>query len=230
METQHLVRLHPVPHPSAQVHRAGFGLDHPYIEQCWAPLLGPTSTLLLRRLPVLWHEHEHVEIEIGELARSLGLGASTGRHGSLQHTLDRLVRFRFADSEEPLDLEGVHRGGASPDPTTRSAAAVVPEPPRAPPRRAPRPSRAASRHTEPPDRRCRPPRSPQPTQPSRPSRPEPAPMNLTVASTTPLIVACRAHARATAHVASTRPSTKHTLAGSPPGNLRCSRFAQESRS
>ena len=219
MEPQHLVRLHPVAHPSAQVHRAGFGLDHPYIEQCWAPLLGPTSTLLLRRLPVLWHEHEHVEIEIGELARSLGLGASTGRHGSLQHTLDRLVRFRFADSEEPLDL--------------RVFTEVAPVPTRQLDRL---PQWCQNRHvhllgehldrlaqqhghTEPPERRCRPPRSPQPTQPDRPSRPEPAPMNLTVASTTPLTVACRTHARATAHVASTHPSTKHTLAGTPPGHL-----------
>ncbi len=117
METNHLVRLHAVAHPSAQVHRAGFGLDHPYIEQCWAPLLGPTSVLLLRRLPVLWQAHAHVEIEIGELARSLGLGASTGRHGSLQRTLDRLVRFHFAVSEGPLDL-GVFTE-APPVPTRR---------------------------------------------------------------------------------------------------------------
>lgn len=104
METNQLVRLHAVPHPSAPVRQAGFPLDHPYIEQCWAGLIGPTSVLLLRRLPVLWRENVSVEVELEDLAGSLGLGRSTGRNGSLQRTLDRLVRFRFAAVEGPADL------------------------------------------------------------------------------------------------------------------------------
>jgi len=104
VETNQLVRLHAVPHPSAPVRQAGFPLDHPYIEQCWAGLIGPTSVLLLRRLPVLWRENVSVEVELEDLAGSLGLGRSTGRNGSLQRTLDRLVRFRFAAVEGPADL------------------------------------------------------------------------------------------------------------------------------
>ena len=104
METTQPVRLHAVPHPSAPVRQAGFPLDHPYVEQCWAPVIGPTSVLLLRRLPVLWRESLSVEVELEELSGSLGLGHSTGRNGSLQRTLDRLVRFRFAVVEGPADL------------------------------------------------------------------------------------------------------------------------------
>lgn len=104
MDTNQLVRLHAVPHPSAPVRQAGFPLDHPYIEQCWASLIGPTSVLLLRRLPVLWRENVSFEVSLEDLAGSLGLGRSTGRNGSLQRTLDRLVRFRFAAAEGPGDL------------------------------------------------------------------------------------------------------------------------------
>ena len=104
METNQVVRLHAVPHPSAPVRQAGFPLDHPYIEQCWAPVIGPTSVLLLRRLPVLWRENLSVEVSLEELAGSLGLGRSTERNGSLHRTLDRLVRFRFAAAQGPADL------------------------------------------------------------------------------------------------------------------------------
>lgn len=39
METNQLVRLYAVPHPSAPVRQAGFPVDHPYAEQCWARLV-----------------------------------------------------------------------------------------------------------------------------------------------------------------------------------------------
>ena len=105
METSHVLRLHGVPHPAAPVRQAGFPLDHPYVEQCWAPVIGPTSVLLLRRLPVLWREGMSIEVEVDELAGSLGLGNSSGRHGAMRRTLDRLARFRFAEFAGPADLE-----------------------------------------------------------------------------------------------------------------------------
>lgn len=105
METSRALRLHGVPHPSAPVRQAGFPLDHAYVEQCWTPVIGPTSVLLLRRLPVLWRESMSVEVDLHDLAGSLGLGNSSGRHGSMQRTLDRLERFRFAAFSSPSDLE-----------------------------------------------------------------------------------------------------------------------------
>ena len=105
METQRVIRLHGVPHPQPQVRQVGFPIDHAYIEQCWAPIIGPTSVLLLRRLPVLWREGMTAEVDVADLAQSLGLGNSTGRSGTMQHTLQRLERFRFASCSGPAELE-----------------------------------------------------------------------------------------------------------------------------
>lgn len=105
METERVIRLHGVPHPQPQVHQVGFPLDHAYVEQCWAPVIGPTSVLLLRRVPALWREGMPAEVDVAELAQSLGLGNSTGRSGTMQHTLERLERFRFASFSGPDDLD-----------------------------------------------------------------------------------------------------------------------------
>ena len=100
----HLV-VHPVPHPNRAVHQAGFGLDHPYIERCWAPVVGPSSVLLLRRFPELWRDAVPASVDFDEFSRTLGLGRSTGRHSKLARTIDRLVTFGFARRAEDGSLE-----------------------------------------------------------------------------------------------------------------------------
>jgi hypothetical protein len=102
---EQVLRLHGVSHPSPEVHQAGFPLDHPYIEQCWTGVLGPTCTLLLRRFPTLWRQALSVEVQSGEFARSLGLGDSTGRTGQLFKTLRRLERFGFVVADGPGDWD-----------------------------------------------------------------------------------------------------------------------------
>jgi hypothetical protein len=97
--------VHPAPHPSFEVHRAGFGLDHPYLELCWAPVLGPSSVLLLRRIPSLWQESAPVEVDLTELGAQLGLGGGAGRHSPMARTVERIVRFRFATWSQPSALE-----------------------------------------------------------------------------------------------------------------------------
>lgn len=96
MERDQVITLNPVSHPDRRVRQVGFGLSDPYLEQCWSALVGPSSTLLLRRLPELWEQQKPAQIEASELARTLGLGVGSGKHSPLAHTLDRLVRFRFA--------------------------------------------------------------------------------------------------------------------------------------
>jgi hypothetical protein len=99
--TEHLPEqrlvIHARPHPDFEVQRAGFPLDHRYVEQCWAPVIGPSSTLLLRRLPWLWRAGTTVNVEVGDLGRSLGLGAGTRRNSIIGRTLERIVAFRFAE-------------------------------------------------------------------------------------------------------------------------------------
>ena len=72
----------------------GFAPRSMYVEMCWLPLLGPTTTLLYRRLGS-WAEHnpDGVTIDLGQLAVGLGLGMKLGRHSQLMRSLDRLDRF-----------------------------------------------------------------------------------------------------------------------------------------
>ncbi len=107
MEPHQIITLNPVSHPDRQVRRVGFDLTDPYVEQCWAPLIGPSSTMLLRRLPELWSTQEPAEVEASEFSRSIGLRSSVGKNSPLVRTLDRLVRFKFARpgaSEHELDV------------------------------------------------------------------------------------------------------------------------------
>ncbi len=102
--TPEVLDLHAVPHPSAPVRQAGFPLDHPYLEHCWTPVIGPSSVLLLRRCPWLWREAAPARIPTEDLARQLGLGTGTGRSSPVWHTIQRVVRFRFAAMAAPGEL------------------------------------------------------------------------------------------------------------------------------
>lgn len=97
--------LHARPHPDLEVQRAGFPLDHRYVEQCWAPVIGPTSTLLLRRLPWLWRAGTTVAVSMADLGQSLGVGSGTGRSSMIVRTLDRLVKFGFATPSGSGELD-----------------------------------------------------------------------------------------------------------------------------
>jgi hypothetical protein len=105
MQSPSTLILSPVAHPDPRVHRAGFGLDHPYLERCWLPVLGPTSVLLLRRMPTLWQRDPAIGVPVDELASVLGLGRGTGRHSPVWRTVDRLARFGFANRLAENELE-----------------------------------------------------------------------------------------------------------------------------
>lgn len=96
MERDRILQFTPVDHPDARVQRVGFDLTDPYVEQCWSAVIGPSSTLLLRRLPTLWVERVPAELSAVDLSRSLGLGAGLGKRSRLADTLDRLVYHRLA--------------------------------------------------------------------------------------------------------------------------------------
>lgn len=106
MSEPNVLVVHATAHPVPQVHRAGFPLDHPYVERCWAPVLGPSSILLLRRMPTLFKQAPSVGIPLDELAQSLGLGLGTGRNSPIWRTLERVVHFRFAawSGDRELDV------------------------------------------------------------------------------------------------------------------------------
>lgn len=105
MEAAPHLSIYPAAHPRMDVHRAGFPLDHDYLEQCWTPVLGPSSVLLLRRVSYLWREVTPAELTTSDLGAQLGLSRGTGRNSPANRTLDRIVRFGFADWSGPSTLD-----------------------------------------------------------------------------------------------------------------------------
>ena len=75
----------------------GFDPRSPYCERFWLPTLGPTALLLMRRFAVCFDEHpDGTEVDLAELAQSLGLSPATGPNGAIGRTLGRLGQFDLA--------------------------------------------------------------------------------------------------------------------------------------
>jgi hypothetical protein len=109
MERNDVLTLTPTEHPDARVRRVGFDLTDPYVEQCWGPVIGPSATMLLRRLPTLWTEQVPAVVARDELGRSLGLGGGTGSHSRLMNAIERTVRFGLATWDEQAQALDVYR-------------------------------------------------------------------------------------------------------------------------
>lgn len=66
----------------------------PYVERYWLSVLGPSATLLLRRLAHgLEAQPEGFEVDPAQWALELGLGTRGGKHSPFWRTLDRTSRF-----------------------------------------------------------------------------------------------------------------------------------------
>lgn len=75
----------------------GFGPRHPYVEGVWTCVLGPSAVLCYRRIgPLVELGLGDIEVDVVDLAVSLGLGEGTGRHAAITRTLERLVSFGVA--------------------------------------------------------------------------------------------------------------------------------------
>jgi hypothetical protein len=76
------------------VERVGFDACGDYVELFWLPIIGPTSTWLLRRLAVMAVLHpEGFPLDNATVAQSLGLGPNTSSQSSLIRSLQRLSIF-----------------------------------------------------------------------------------------------------------------------------------------
>lgn len=61
------------------VDELGFGPTSRYVETCWLGILGPTATWAYRRIGSLAEMHpEGAEVDLADLALSLGLGEGMG--------------------------------------------------------------------------------------------------------------------------------------------------------
>jgi len=65
-----------------------------YVERFWLGVLGPSVTLLLRRLARGFDHHPGgYVIDVADTARAIGLGASTARNSPMNRTLERACMF-----------------------------------------------------------------------------------------------------------------------------------------
>ncbi len=81
------------PNPTTR-HTPTYDTLSPYLDVAWLPIIGPTSTLLLRRLTTdLRHNGPHTT-NTDDLAASLGIKPGTGsRYAQLPSALRRLNQF-----------------------------------------------------------------------------------------------------------------------------------------
>jgi hypothetical protein len=94
--TPDVLTIEPALHPNPRVREVGFDLDHPYVEQCWAASIGPTSVLLLRRVVLLWQEATPARVQVDEIAASLGVGGDSKPNSRFWRTVRRLTQFGLA--------------------------------------------------------------------------------------------------------------------------------------
>ena len=71
-----------------------------YVETFWLPIIGPSTTLLLRRLADEFDaEPQGFEIECSDLSREIGLGHRLDRRSSFSRTLERCAKFNLVRLE-----------------------------------------------------------------------------------------------------------------------------------
>jgi hypothetical protein len=89
-----------VPWPDVVVDALGHDPRSHYVETYWLAVLGPSTTWLLRRLAFgLEAEPDGFSLDLGETARSLGLGARGGRHSPFIRALGRCIAFELAKAQ-----------------------------------------------------------------------------------------------------------------------------------
>lgn len=98
-------RLRVEPWLDALIDELGYDARSDYVETFWLPILGPSTTWLLRHLAArLDTSPEGLEIDVEETARCLGLGERLGPNAPFARTLKRCIDFDMAEWREPLGL------------------------------------------------------------------------------------------------------------------------------
>jgi hypothetical protein len=68
-----------------------------YVERFWLPILGPSTTWLLRRVARGFDDMPSgFRINLADTARALGLGEGTGRNAMITRSIDRACQFGMA--------------------------------------------------------------------------------------------------------------------------------------
>lgn len=93
--------------PDPVIDRAGHDPRSRYVERFWLGVLGPSTTLLLRRFADELELRPHgFVLDIEETAACLGLGMRSGRNSPFVRALGRLCQFELAQLQ-PGDVLAV---------------------------------------------------------------------------------------------------------------------------
>ncbi len=91
--------------PDEVIDHLGWDPRSSYVEDYWLGILGPSTTWLLRRLAAGFdYSPEGFDLDLGETARSLGLGDRSGRHSPFIRSINRTVQFGLAQLSGPAEL------------------------------------------------------------------------------------------------------------------------------
>ena len=90
-------------YPDDLVERHGYGPDHPYPEEVWTSILGPSTLLLWRRLAraVLHAADTPITLPTTELLAAVGLGTGLAKNSVGARTIARMVAFDLARQAGP---------------------------------------------------------------------------------------------------------------------------------
>jgi hypothetical protein len=90
------------PWPDPLLDKFGYEPRSPYVERFWLPIIGPSGTMLLRRLAGGFDTCPHgYELDLTHAAHALGMGRPDGPGAAWRRTVDRVASFgfiRFADA------------------------------------------------------------------------------------------------------------------------------------
>jgi hypothetical protein len=94
-----------LPWPDPLLDRFGHDPRSPYVDRFWLPIIGPSGTVLLRRLAQGFATSpEGYELDLTHAAQGLGMGRSDGPTASFWRTLDRVASFGFMRPVDAITL------------------------------------------------------------------------------------------------------------------------------
>lgn len=100
------IRLIRRPHTNQMVRASGIEPTDPYLEMCWLPVVGPSTTALVRHIAHVTADGGETHVPLSHLGRQLGLGRVEvpSRNNRLIRTLARAEQFGLAFSS--IDVPG----------------------------------------------------------------------------------------------------------------------------
>lgn len=94
--------LHVEAWPDPVIDEIGYDPRSSYVENYWLPVLGPSTTWLLRRFAShLDDAPRGADFDVDDLARRLGIGDRSGPNSPIARTLKRCVDFQMAEWHGP---------------------------------------------------------------------------------------------------------------------------------